>query len=135
MQLRIDGYTIEAVPGLSILDMVQNLGLDDNVFSQRPLAAKIAGEVFNLNYVPVREIDASDRASIRRAMAASNGQVRLLRYSDPVGRDVYERSMQYLVFLALHRIWPDARAKMIRPFISSSPVASLARRTRAVVAA
>lgn len=112
MQLRIDGYTIEAVPGLSILDMVQNLGLDDNVFSQRPLAAKIAGEVFNLNYVPVREIDASDRASIRRAMAASNGQVRLLRYSDPVGRDVYERSMQYLVFLALHRIWPDARAKM-----------------------
>jgi len=113
MELTIDGNVICAKPGQSLLDLVRILGLDTDKLSGRPLAAKLAGEVFNLNYIPVRDTDAEqDRASIRRAMAASNGNVRLLRYSDPAGRDVYERSVQYLLFLALHRIWPEARAKM-----------------------
>ena len=113
MELRIDGITVHAKPGQSLLDLIRVLGLDADKLTGRPLAAKLAGEVFNLNYIPVRDIDAEqDRPSIRRAMAASNGNVRLLRYSDPAGRDVYERSAQYLLFLALHRLWPDARAKM-----------------------
>ena len=46
--------------------------------SEKPLAAKIAGEVFNLNYIPVRKTDTvSDRPSIRAAMAASGGAVML----------------------------------------------------------
>lgn len=113
MELRIDGIAIKALPGQSLLDLIKILDLDTETLSGRPLAAKIAGEVFNLNYVPVRNTDVEqDRASIRRAMAASNGEVQLLRYSDPGGRDVYERSAQFLLFLALHRLWPGVRAKM-----------------------
>ena len=113
MELRIDGVAINATPGQSLLDLIRVLGLDTDTFSDRPLAAKIVGEVFNLNYIPVRNTGAEpDRVSIRRAMAASKGNVRLLRYSDPAGRDVYERSAQFLLFLALHRLWPNARAKM-----------------------
>lgn len=113
MELRIDGHKITAKPGQSLLDLVRILGLDSNLLSERPLAAKLAGEVFNLNYVPVRNNEAqTDRASIRRAMAASKGEVTLLRYSDPAGRDVYARSVQFLLFLALHRLWPGTRAKM-----------------------
>jgi len=45
-------------------------------------------------------------------MAASGGVVELLRYTDPVGKEVYERTARFVVFLALHRLWPNARAKM-----------------------
>ena len=113
MELRIDGMSITAKPGQSLLDLIRLLDLDGDQLSRRPLAAKIAGEVFNLNYVPVREKDIQqDRASIRRAMAASGGKVSLIRYSDPPGRDVYARTVQFVLFLALRRLWPDARAKM-----------------------
>ena len=92
MKLQIDGYEIVANPGQTLLELVQNLNLDRDILSKRPLAAKIAGEVFNLNYVPVRVSELSqDRPSIRRAMAASGGQISLLYYQDPTGRDVYER--------------------------------------------
>ena len=83
------------------------------MFTQRPIAAKIAGEVFNLNYIPVRMKDAElDRPSIRRAIAASGGVVHLIRYTDPVGKDIYSRTAQFVLFLALHQLWPQARAKM-----------------------
>lgn len=113
MELKIDGHIIEAKPGQSLLDLIRVLGLDSDKLSERPLAAKLAGEVFSLNYIPVREREAEpERSSIRRAMAASNGNVKLLRYGDPAGRDVYARSVQFMLFLALHRMWPTARAKM-----------------------
>ena len=113
MELRIDGKAIEARPGSSLLDMVRQLDMDTQHLSDRPIAAKIAGEVFNLNYIPVRDKDANpDRPSIRRAMAASGGEVHLLRYSDPTGKDVYARTAQFILFLALHRLYPGARAKM-----------------------
>ena len=113
MTLYIDGRAIEATPGKSLLDLLCELGLDTTDLLTRPLAAKLAGEVFNLNYIPVREKDADpDRPSIRRAMAASGGQVRLLRFSDQAGKEVYTRTAQFVLFLALHRLWPEARAKM-----------------------
>ena len=79
-----------------------------------PLAAKIAGRVFTLNYIPVRQkdIDTPERSSVRKAMAASDGKVTLLRYSDPTGRDAYRRTAQFVLFLAIRRLWPEARAKM-----------------------
>ena len=113
MELYIDGLQITAQPGQTLLELVRALGLDAPMLPQRPLAAKIAGEVFNLNYIPVRQKDVQqDRPSIRRAMAASGGQVRLLRYADATGRDVYARTVQFVLFLALHMLWPNARAKM-----------------------
>ena len=80
MLLRIDGHCVEAQPEQSLLQIVRQLGMDSSELSGRPLAAKIAGEVFTLNYVPVRKKDMDqDRPSMRRAMAASGGEVRLLR--------------------------------------------------------
>ncbi len=113
MKLTFDGHSIETTPGTSLLQLVQQLGLNGTCMADRPLAAKIAGEVFNLNYIPVREKDTDpDRPSIRRAMAASNGEVHLLHYGDAIGQEVYARTAQYVLFLAIHRLWPKARAKM-----------------------
>lgn len=113
MKLTFDGHSIETTPGTSLLQLVEQLGLNGSTLADRPLAAKIAGEVFNLNYIPVREKDTDpDRPSMRRAMAASKGEVHLLHYGDAIGQEVYARTAQYVVFLALHRLWPKARAKM-----------------------
>jgi len=113
MKLIIDGISITARPDQSLLDMVRELGLIKGKLSLDPIAAKIAGEVFTLNYIPLRQKDTSlERDSVRRAMAASDGTVRLLRYSDPTGRDAYTRTAQFVLFLALRELYPHARAKM-----------------------
>ena len=113
MHLYIDGHSVQAKPDQSLLDLVKLLDLEGDALSNRPLAAKIAGEVFTLNYIPLRQKDANpERASIRRAMAASNGEIRLLRYRDPQGKEAYVRTVQFVVFLALRQLWPEAKAKM-----------------------
>lgn len=113
MELWIDGKNAYARQGETLLDVLRKQNLDSKDFMKRPIAAKIAGEVFNLNYVPVRAQEQEpDRPSIRRAMAASQGKVQLLRITDPTGRDVYTRTAQFVVFLALSRLYPEARAMM-----------------------
>ena len=113
MKLTIDGREIQARPGQSLLDLVKQLDMEGGILTDRPLAAKIAGEVFTLNYIPVRQKEEeADRPSIRRAMAASNGEVRLLRYEDTAGKECYIRTAQFAMFLAIRQLWPEARAKM-----------------------
>ena len=113
MKLVIDGFVYWVKPEQSLLDIIGEIGLRTNKLSTDPLAAKIAGEVFTLNYVPMRMEDAAhERESIRKAMAASGGRVRLLRYGDPSGKDAYRRTAQFVIFLAVRRLWPKARAKM-----------------------
>ena len=113
MRLTIDGMAIQAQSGDTLLDLVRKLELDTKQLSTRPLAAKIAGEVFTLNYIPLRDKDGSpERPSMRKAMEASKGKVTLLRYADAAGKEVYQRTAQYILFLALHRLWPNAKAKM-----------------------
>ena len=113
MELWIDGMHAIAKPGQTLLEIIKDLGLDSCLLSQRPVAAKIAGEVFNLNYIPLRISDVcQERPSIRRAMAASGGKIHLLRYFDPNGKDVYARTAQFVLFLAIRQLWPEARAKM-----------------------
>ncbi len=113
MKLIIDGYEINATPGKTLLSLVRELGMISGKLSHDPIAAKIAGEVFTLNYIPLREKDTDEeRESIRKAMAASGGVIRLLRYSDPTGRDAYTRTAQFVIFLAMNRLYPGARAKM-----------------------
>lgn len=113
MKLRIDGCEITAKPGQTLWELVKLLGFDSDELSRRPLAAKIAGEVFNLNYVPVRVADlCADRPSIRRAMDASGGEVHLLYYHDPSGKEVYTRTAQFVLFLALENTYPHLRARM-----------------------
>ena len=113
MNLMIDGYPVQPQPEQSLLDLIKQLNLQGTSLADKPLAAKIAGEVFTLNYIPLRKKDMdADRASIRRAMAASNGTVRLLRYGDEAGKECYIRTAQFIIFLALRQLWPDATAKM-----------------------
>ncbi len=113
MKLIIDGQIIQPQPGQSLLDMVHQMGLITGRLSTDPLAAKIAGEVFTLNYIPLREKDIQpERESIRKAMSASGGRVQLLRYSDPTGKDAYTRTAQFVIFLALRQLWPQANAQM-----------------------
>ena len=111
MELRLDGKLVQAQPGQSLLQMVQQLGLDDEGLSRRPLAAKIAGEVFTLNYIPLREKD-KERTGVRAAVAASGGDVKLLRYTDAAGKELYLRTAQFIIFLALRRLWPQVKAKI-----------------------
>ena len=113
MKLIIDGMEIVAQPGQTLRDLVCGLGLDDPSLAKRPLAAKIAGETFTLNYVPVRVgSDGEPRDSQRRAMAASGGRVSLLRYSDTTGKEAYTRTVQFVLFLALRQLYPGVTAKM-----------------------
>lgn len=112
MKLTIDNKSITAQPGQSLLELVRVLGLDDGTLSGRPIAAKIAGETFTLNYIPVRSQPEEKGSVRRRAMAASGGKVTLLRYRDPTGKDVYERTAQFVLFLALRQLCPGAVAKM-----------------------
>ena len=113
MELTIDGRKILTQPDQSLRDLVQALGLDGPCLSRRPLAAKLSGEVFTLNYIPLRQKDAAaDRPSIRRAMAASGGEVRLLRYEDSAGKDAYIRTAQFVIFLALRELYPGVRSKL-----------------------
>ena len=113
MELYIDGLRIVPKTGQRLLELVRELGLDRSDLATRPLAAKTAGEVFTLNYIPVREKEASgERPSMRRAMAASGGHIRLLRYADEAGKEAYIRTAQFVVFLAIRQLWPEATAKI-----------------------
>ena len=113
MKLIIDNITCEAHPGESLYDIVKRLGFVNGRLSNDPIVAKIAGRVFTLGYVPVREKDiAPERKTIRTAMSASGGVVKLLRYSYPQGRDAYMRTAQFVIFLAIESLWPDSEAKM-----------------------
>ena len=113
MKLNIDGREVQAKAGESLLDMITKMGLRTGNLSDEPLAAKIAGDVFTLNYIPLREKDVlPDRESKRRAMAASGGKIRLLRYADAQGRAAYTRTAQFVLFLAIHELWRGARATM-----------------------
>ncbi len=113
MIINIDGIKITAKPDQSLFEIVRELGLYKGNLKDDPIAAKIAGRVFTLNYIPLRLKDTShERGSIRKAVAAANGNVHLLRYTDPQGRDAYVRTAQFVLFLAIRRLWPEARAQM-----------------------
>ncbi len=113
MKLWLDGLAVIPQTGQTLEELVLQLGLWSEDLKYRPLAAKIAGEVFTLNYVPVREKDAlAERPSIRRAMAASQGKVKLLRYGNEAGKEAYIRTVQFVTFLAFGQLWPEASAKI-----------------------
>lgn len=113
MLLKIDGVPVAAQPGQTIRDLICQLGMNAASLGQRPLAAKIAGEVFTLNYVPVRATPGEeDSIDVRRAMAASGGEIQLLHYTDSIGKKVYTRTECFLVFLAIRMLWPKAAAKI-----------------------
>lgn len=113
MKLNIDGRPCFARPDETLLEIIGRLGLRTDKLSTDPIVAKIAGRIFTLNYVPVRQKDLeTEMRSVREAMAASGGNIRLLRYKDAAGAAAYTRTAQFIVFLAISQLWPKARAKM-----------------------
>ncbi len=114
MQLIIDGIPTEVNAGERLLDIVRRLGLDSTDLKTRPLAANIAGETFTLNYVPLREEQASanQRVMLRRSMRAANGTVSLLRYDSARGNRVYERTMLFVFLLAMRELYPKTRVRI-----------------------
>ena len=111
MELYLEKTPVTARPGQSLRELIVENGLDSASLAQRPLAARIAGETFTLNYVPVRESDIQD-LSVRKAVAASHGQVRLLRYRNPKGKRVYERSALFVLYRVLSGLYPQERPRI-----------------------
>ena len=113
MKLIIDGREVTPRADQSLLDIIKEMGLVTGKLSTDPIAAKIAGDVFTLNYIPLRGKDLRpDSERVREAVAASGGVVRLIRYSDAAGAEVYTRTAQFVIFLAIEQLWPDAEATM-----------------------
>ena len=113
MKLIIDGSEVVARADQSLLDIIREMGLVTGKLSTDPIAAKIAGDIFTLNYIPLREKDVRpDSERVREAIAASGGIVRLVRYTDPAGAEVYTRTAQFVLFLAIEQLWPNAEATM-----------------------
>lgn len=115
MQIRLDEHTVEVQAGESLRELVQRNGLDSQLLKDRPLAADIAGEVFTLNYIPLRNKDQGDSPTTqrtRRAISRGDGTVKLIRYQDPRGKAVYERTMLFVFFLAVRELFPKARARV-----------------------
>ena len=113
MKLIIDGREVIARADQSLLDIIREMGLVTGKLSTDPIAAKIAGDVFTLNYIPLREKDVRPTSErVRQAVSASGGEIKLLKYSDAAGQEVYTRTAQFVLFLALRQLWPKAEAKM-----------------------
>ena len=113
MKLIIDGHEVTVRADQSLLDIIREMGLVTGKLSTDPIAAKIAGDVFTLNYIPLREKDVRpDSERVREAVATSGGVVRLIRYTDPAGAEVYTRTAQFVLFLAIEQLWPQAEATM-----------------------
>ena len=110
MQLYLNGSPVEIAEGQSLLALIREQGLDTKSLKTRPLAVKMGGETFTLNYVPIRTKagDAAPR-SFRRAVRAAKGQAELLTYNDELGRRVYERTMTFVFLLAARNLFPEAK--------------------------
>lgn len=113
MQLIIDTHPVTPRPGQTLREILMEQGMDTKSLQTRPLAADLAGEVFTLNYIPLRENDVytHTNARTRRAVQKSGGQIRLIRYADERGTHMYERGLLFVFFLALRRVFPGAKAK------------------------
>lgn len=115
MQIHINGIPADARPGESLLEIVRRLGLDTDSLKTRPIAADIAGEVFTLNYIPLREKEQGDTPTtfrMRKAIRKGGGEVTLIRYEESRGRAIYERTIIYIFFLAMRELYPKAHAKV-----------------------
>lgn len=92
MTVIIEGRRCELAAGKPLIEYIRELGLDSESLRNRPLAAMRGGEIFNLNFVPKNE-----------------GEYKLLRFSDEEGRRVYERTLEFVLIMAVRTLFPDAR--------------------------
>ena len=108
MNLYINNNLVQAEISESLLDIIRRNGLDSESLNEKPIAARIGNETFNLNYIPQRT-DCETRHAIREG----NGEISLVTYRSPRGKRIYERSMLMLFFLSCRNICPDAQVKVM----------------------
>jgi uridine kinase len=92
MNMIIEKVPCSMEPGQTILEKARELGLVGEALSNRPLAARIGGEIFNLSYTPMHEAD-----------------IDLLYFNDEEGVRVYERTLQFVLIMCLRKLFPEAK--------------------------
>lgn len=119
MELNFEGRKITTKPNQTLYEMANELGFFSGNLATDPIAAKIAGAIFDLNFIPdlnpaplAQNKRPLIRKSLNKALASSGGNVKFIRYSDPIGQKIYTRTAQFVIFLALKELWPNATAKM-----------------------
>lgn len=110
MQLYLDNIPVEVECGETLLTLVRRAGLDAKSLARKPLAAQIGGAIYTLNNNPIQNTDMGAR--LRRAVRDAEGRIKLLRYGDDLGKRVYERTLQYVLLMALRQLWPGARVQV-----------------------
>lgn len=146
MQLYLDNVPIEAAPGDTFLALVQRAGLDSENLAHKPLAAQVGGAIYTLNCNPIHTTEKG--AVPRRAVQDTGGHVKLLRYGDDLGKRVYERTLQYVLLLALRQLWPEAQVQVHyslgagvymtvekEPALCEADIATLGERCKSIIAA
>ncbi|MCR5808485.1 MAG: nucleoside kinase [Clostridiales bacterium] len=92
MKVTIEGLPFEMRQGQTIMEAAEAIGLMGSGVKDRPIAARIGGEIFNLAYTPLYEASVS-----------------LLRYGDEGGSRVYERTLQFVLIMCVRKLFADAR--------------------------
>ncbi len=92
MKLTIENRPCEIELGQTILEKVRELGLAGERLADRPLAARIGGEIFNLGYTPMHDTD-----------------IELVYYAEEEGVKVYERTLQFVLIMCMRKLFPKAR--------------------------
>lgn len=92
MIINIEKKPCDIRQGETIMEAAGKLGLMGSGVSDRPLAARIGGEIFNLSYTPMHEVD-----------------VDLLHFDDEEGVRVYERTLQFVLIMCMRKLFPGAR--------------------------
>ncbi len=92
MDIRINGSPCSLTPGETILELLKKNGMAGTSLKDRPLAARIGGEIFNLAYTPMHEAD-----------------IDLIYYTDEEGKRVYERTLQFVLIRCVRKLFGKAR--------------------------
>ena len=92
MNINIDKHPCDIRPGQTIMEAAESLGLMGSAVSDRPLAARIGGEIFNLAYTPMYEAD-----------------IGLIYYDDEEGVRVYERTLQFVLIMCIRKLFGKTR--------------------------
>jgi len=108
LYFKINNKLITAQKNETLIEIIRRIGMDSDSLNDRPIAARIGGETFNLNYIPRKE-----DCTLRKAVISGNGVIDLITYQSPRGKRLYERSMLMVFILACRNIFPDAVVKVM----------------------
>ena len=92
MNLILENRPCEAMPGQTIKELAESLGLMGSSLKDMPLAARIGGEIFNLSYTPMHDTE-----------------IDLIYFDDEEGVRVYERTLQFVLIMCVRKLFGKTR--------------------------